>query len=77
VILLVVGAGVIGTVDNFLRPMLMSGRTAASGLVVFLGLLGGVAAFGFIGLVLGPIVLVVAMTLLEAANEAQPADRRA
>jgi len=72
VILLVVGAGVIGTVDNFLRPMLMSGRTAASGLVVFLGLLGGVAAFGFIGLVLGPIVLVVATTLLEAAAEAEP-----
>jgi len=72
VILLGVGAGVIGMVDNLLRPMLMSGRTAASGLVVFLGLLGGVAAFGFIGLVLGPIVLVVAMTLLEAASETQP-----
>jgi predicted PurR-regulated permease PerM len=72
VILIVVGAGVIGLVDNFLRPMLLSGRTAASGLVVFLGLLGGVVAFGFIGLVLGPIVLVVAMTLLEAAAEANP-----
>ena len=72
VILLAVGAGVIGMIDNVLRPMLMSGRTAASGLVVFLGLLGGVAAFGFIGLVLGPIVLVVAMTLLEAAAEAEP-----
>lgn len=72
VILLVVGTGVIGTVDNFLRPMLLSGRTAASGLVVFLGLLGGVAAFGFIGLVLGPIVLVVAMTLIEAAAELNP-----
>jgi predicted PurR-regulated permease PerM len=72
VILIVVGAGVIGLVDNFLRPMLLSGRTAASGLVVFLGLLGGVVAFGFIGLVLGPIVLVVATTLLEAAAEANP-----
>lgn len=69
VILLAIGAGVIGMVDNFLRPLLLSGRTAASGLVVFLGLLGGVVAFGFIGLVLGPIVLVVAMTLLEAAGE--------
>jgi predicted PurR-regulated permease PerM len=69
VILLVVGVGVISLVDNVLRPLVLSGRTAASGLVVFLGLLGGVAAFGFIGLVLGPIVLVTAMTLLDAASE--------
>jgi predicted PurR-regulated permease PerM len=71
VILLVVGVGVIGLVDNIVRPLVLSGRTAASGLVVFLGLLGGVVAFGFIGLVLGPIVLVVAMTLLDAASDAR------
>lgn len=69
VVLLAVGVGVIGVVDNVLRPLVLSGRTAGSGLVVFLGLLGGVAAFGFIGLVLGPVVLVVAMTLIEAASE--------
>jgi len=66
------GAGVFGLAHNWVGPLLWRGRTAASGLVVFLGLLGGVAAFGFIGLVLGPIVLVVAMTLLEAAAEAEP-----
>lgn len=61
-----VGAGIIGTADNVLRPLLLSGRTSVSGLVVFVGLLGGVSAFGFVGLVLGPIVLVVAGTLLDA-----------
>ena len=66
VILLVVGGAVISLVDNILRPLLLSGRTSASGLVVFLGLLGGVAAFGFVGLVLGPIVLVTAGSLLRA-----------
>ena len=65
-ILLVVGGVGISMVDNFLRPLLLSGRTSASGLVVFLGLLGGVAAFGFVGLVLGPIVLVTASSLLRA-----------
>ena len=50
--------------DNILRPLLLAGRTSASGLIVFLGLLGGVSAFGFIGLVLGPIVLVTAGSLL-------------
>lgn len=61
-----VGAGVIGTVDNVLRPLLLSGRTSVSGLVLFIGLLGGVSAFGFVGLVVGPVVLVIAGTLIEA-----------
>ena len=43
--------------------------SSGSGLVVFLGLLGGVAAFGFVGLILGPIVLMVAGTLLDAFAE--------
>jgi predicted PurR-regulated permease PerM len=64
VILIIVGSVGIGTVDNVLRPLLLSGRTTASGLVIFLGLLGGVSAFGFIGLVLGPVVLVTAGSLL-------------
>ena len=61
-----IGAGVIGMVDNILRPMLLSGRSSVNGLVVFIGLLGGGAAFGFVGLVLGPIVLVTAGTLIHA-----------
>ena len=64
VILIVVGTAAIGMVDNILRPVLLSGQTSASGLVIFLGLLGGVSAFGFIGLVLGPIILVTAGNLL-------------
>jgi predicted PurR-regulated permease PerM len=63
-ILILVGVVVIGLVDNIVRPLLLSGRTSASGLVIFLGLLGGVAAFGFIGLVLGPIILVTASNLV-------------
>jgi predicted PurR-regulated permease PerM len=66
VVLIVVGVLLIGMVDNVLRPILLSGRTSASGLVVFLGLLGGASAFGFIGLVLGPIILVTAGSLLTA-----------
>ena len=62
-----VGVGIIGMVDNVLRPILLSGRASMSGLLIFIGLLGGVSAFGFIGLVVGPVVLVTAGTLLEAA----------
>lgn len=66
VLLTVLCGAILGSVDNVLRPFLLSGRTSASGLVVFIGLLGGVSAFGFVGLVLGPIVLVIAGTLMDA-----------
>jgi predicted PurR-regulated permease PerM len=71
------GAGVIGMADNVLRPLLLSGRTTASGLVIFIGLLGGVGAFGFVGLVLGPIVLVTAGTLLDALTRRRSPPRPA
>ena len=66
---------VVGLVDNVLRPLLLSGRTSVNGLIVFLGLLGGVGLFGFVGLVIGPIVLVIASTLLEALTR-RPQDHR-
>ena len=40
--------------------------------VVFLGILGGAAAFGFIGLVLGPIILVTAGSLLRVFSRREP-----
>src|SRR5262245_39788835 len=64
-LMFVIGGLGISMVDNVLRPLILSGRTAASGLVIFFGLLGGVAAFGFVGLVIGPIILVTTGSLLE------------
>jgi len=65
IVLSVVGAAVIGTVDNILRPILLSGRSSMNGLVTFVALLGGAAAFGFIGLVFGPVVVAITMALFE------------
>ena len=65
-LLLIVGAFGISMADNVLRPLLLSGRTSMSGMVVFFGLLGGAAAFGFIGLVIGPIILVTTVRFLGA-----------
>jgi predicted PurR-regulated permease PerM len=65
VVMLVIGALGISMADNVLRPLLLSGRTSVSGLVIFFGLLGGAAAFGFIGLVIGPIILVTTTRLFE------------
>ena len=74
VILVTVGVGVIGMADNVLRPLLLSGRTTMHGLLVFVSLLGGMAAFGFIGLVIGPVAIAGIGTLLDAVLEEHPAD---
>ena len=74
VILVAVGVGVIGMADNVLRPLLLSGRTTMHGLLVFISLLGGMAAFGFIGLVIGPVAVAALGTLLESVLKDQPAD---
>lgn len=64
--LLVVALGtVIGTMDNLLRPLLISSTGKISALVVFLGIVGGVMAFGMIGLFIGPVILSVGLVLAE------------
>jgi len=60
---------VISSVDNFLKPMLISGRTVLPTLAVFIGVLGGLAAFGMIGLFLGPVVIALVLALIEFAKE--------
>ena len=63
------GAIVVGMVDNFLRPMLISGRADVPTLAVFVGVMGGLAAFGFIGLFVGPIVLGMLVALFRYQSE--------
>jgi predicted PurR-regulated permease PerM len=65
IVLLAIGAGVIGMVDNILRPLLLSGRARLNGLLVFVSVLGGIGAFGMIGLILGPIVFAMAFAVLD------------
>lgn len=63
------GAIVVGTADNVLRPLFISGRAEISTLPVFFGVLGGVGAFGPIGLFLGPVIIALALALLRFAEE--------
>ena len=69
---MVVGVGVIGLADNFLRPALLSGRTQLNGLLIFVSLLGGISAFGFLGLVLGPVIMATTIGMFDAYTK----DRR-
>jgi predicted PurR-regulated permease PerM len=63
------GAGVISTADNIVRPLVLSGRVKLHTLLIFFSLLGGVRAFGIIGLFTGPIIVSVAIALLEILEE--------
>jgi predicted PurR-regulated permease PerM len=65
-ILTVLGATIIGSIDNFLRPAILSGRAQINGLLMFISLLGGVSVFGFLGLVLGPLVTAMVISLFQA-----------
>lgn len=62
--LLVWSAGVVGTIDNFLRPVLVGRDTQMPDLLILLSTLGGLALFGASGLVLGPIVAGLFITVL-------------
>jgi predicted PurR-regulated permease PerM len=64
--LIAIGTGVIGLVDNFFRPIFLSGKTQMNGLLVFISLLGGIAAFGLLGLVLGPVIMAAATSWVNA-----------
>ena len=65
VVILLVGGLVISTIDNFLRPKLVGDETSLHPLLVFLSTLGGLALFGIAGFLLGPVVVVLFITLLD------------
>jgi len=55
-----------GSIDNILRPILIKRGADLPFLLIFAGVLGGLLAFGLVGLFVGPVVLAVTYTLLEA-----------
>lgn len=65
IVLLVLCAIIVGLVDNLIRPWLISGRTEMGGLVIFISVLGGISVFGLLGVVLGPIIVATAASLLD------------
>ncbi len=69
VFMLVWGVVVAGSADNFLRPALVSGRAQIGTLTAFFGVIGGIAAFGFVGLFLGPVFLALVLALIEFVEE--------
>ena len=75
IILVGVGAGVMGTVDNALRPILVGRDAGMPDYVILLSTLGGLGTFGVSGLVIGPVVAGLFLTVWELfTEEFAPAD---
>lgn len=68
IFMLVWGLGV-SVSDNLLRPLLISSREPVSMLAVFIGVIGGLSAFGMIGIIIGPVLLTVMAALLRFVDE--------
>jgi predicted PurR-regulated permease PerM len=61
--LLIWGALVMGWVDHIVRPLLISREAQIPFLIVFFGVLGGLATFGLVGLFVGPVILAVLLAI--------------
>ncbi len=56
---------VVGTVDNVVKPFFIGRKTEINTLWLFLGVIGGISVFGFLGAVLGPLLITILLVLVE------------
>lgn len=64
IFLLIWGGLVISLVDNFVRPMLLQGKTQVHPMIIFFSIFGGITLMGFWGVVFGPLIVALAFTVL-------------
>ncbi len=69
-LLIVLGFVLVSSSDKVLRPMLIAGRARLNELLVLVSLLGGLEAFGFIGIILGPVIVATCVGMLKGYREA-------
>ncbi len=76
VLLIVWGLAIVSSIDNVIRPLFISGRARLPMLVVILGVLGGLLAFGLTGVVAGPVIVALFLVFFEdyRARPAEPAE---
>ena len=65
VVLIIYGLLVVSSIDNILKPKIIGSKAHVHPVLVLLGVLGGLELFGFIGLILGPVMLALLMTFVD------------
>ena len=63
------GFFIIGGVDNILRPVMLGTKARIHPVIILLGILGGIPLFGLMGLILGPLILGIGVTIFEFTTE--------
>jgi len=59
----------VSIIDNFIRPKIIGDKSKTHPILVLLGILGGVATFGFVGILLGPIIITLFVTFIDIYHE--------
>lgn len=72
IFLIVWGVALVSSVDNVVRPLVISSATSMPFILVVFGVLGGVIAFGLVGLFIGPVVLAVSLAIWREWLEHRP-----
>lgn len=66
------GLLIVSTVDNLLRPIFIGGRTKVHPLLLFFAILGGIKAFGLLGIVAAPVIVAFALAMLDFYTRPKP-----
>jgi predicted PurR-regulated permease PerM len=67
-VVLGIGFGIVTQIDNFLRPIFISGETKIHPMAIFFSLLGGVLVLGPVGLMAGPMLLTLILAFVDVAR---------
>ena len=70
-VVLIVGLLAMALIDNVLRPVIIRGRLRMPLLAIFFSVLGGIELFGLIGLVMGPLVLGIFISVLDIFKDVE------
>lgn len=65
IILIAIGIIVVSQIDNILRPLLVSGKTGMHTMLLFISIMGGISMFGLLGIVLGPFIAAVFVSMFD------------
>jgi predicted PurR-regulated permease PerM len=65
IVFAVLCGGIISSLDNILRPIFLKDSVKLHPLVIFFSILGGIISFGFNGLILGPMLVIIFLTVLD------------
>ena len=67
--LLVWGLGVVGLLDNFLKPVLIGSRARMPFMLIFFGMIGGIRLYGLLGFILGPVLVASFLVFVKIYRE--------